>query len=126
MANEKKPITIEECLQYLFQCRDQVHLWHLQTTSFSEHKALGKLYEAILTSTDEIIEVWQGHDRRVAGIMPIKTAPYKDVDTMKKYLAQVMGWLSQLRAETPYEEMPNLIDNLTAKLARTIYLLTLE
>lgn len=126
MADEKKAITIDECLWYLFQCRDQVHLWHFQTKSFAEHKALNELYDFILNSADEIIEVWQGNERRVAGMMPIKTAPYKDNETISTYLGQVMEWLGRLRSETPYEEMPNLIDNLTAKLAQTIYLLTLK
>ncbi len=126
MADEKK-ITIEECLWYLFQCRDQVHLWHLQTKSYAEHKALNSLYEAILEHTDEIVEVWQGHTgKRVAGMIPIKTSPYVNADVVSKYLAQVMKWLGQLRSETPYEELPNLIDNLTAELAKTIYLLTLN
>lgn len=127
MADEKKPITMEACLQYLFQCRDQVHLWHFQTYSYPEHKTLGKLYGQILESTDEIIEVWQGHSHsRVVGMVPIKTAPYKDTATITKYLGQVIEWLEQLRGETPYKELPNLIDTLNGDIARAIYLLTLE
>ena len=36
----------------LFQSRDMMHIAHLQTTSFAEHKALNGYYDGILDLAD--------------------------------------------------------------------------
>lgn len=125
MADEK--ISIETALQKLFECRDQIHLWHLQTKCYAEHKALDDFYNGILSLADEITENWQGHSAvRVAGITPLKTAPYKSTAMTSAYLVDFMAWLGTFRAQSPHVEIQNLIDEATTLTAKTVYLLTLD
>jgi hypothetical protein len=44
----------------LMQSRNQAHIYHLQTTSFSQHKALRKYYEGIIPLIDGLVESYQG------------------------------------------------------------------
>lgn len=50
--------TTELChfVMYLFNLRTQLHVWHLQTASMVEHRALQDVYEAIPGIADQIAE----------------------------------------------------------------------
>ena len=54
----------------LFQSRDAMHLTHLKTTSFAEHKALNAYYDGILDLTDSFIETYFGRNGRIEIIIP--------------------------------------------------------
>ncbi len=54
----------------LFQSRDMMHLQHLQTTSFAEHKALGHYYDGILELTDSFTEKYFGRNKRIPIVIP--------------------------------------------------------
>ena len=43
-----------------FEFRDQLHMMHLMTKSYSEHKALGSLYEFITDFADDFLETYKG------------------------------------------------------------------
>ena len=43
-----------------FESRTKVHMAHLQTTSYSQHKALESYYEDIIPATDKFAEAYQG------------------------------------------------------------------
>ena len=45
-----------EFISMLLWARTQAHVWHLQTTSFAEHKELNAFYDAILAFTDTFAE----------------------------------------------------------------------
>ena len=53
-------LTKEAFFGSLFQIRDKMHLNHLKTKSYSEHKTLNKFYDGILDLTDSLIESYQG------------------------------------------------------------------
>lgn len=44
----------------LFEARDTLHIYHLKTKSYSEHKALGSLYEAVGDFADSFLEAYMG------------------------------------------------------------------
>ena len=44
----------------LFEARQVAHNVHLQTKSYSEHKALNSFYDDILDLTDTFVEAYQG------------------------------------------------------------------
>ena len=48
-------MTPSKFLGLLFQSRDTMHLTHLDTRSFAEHKALNAYYDGILDLTDSSI-----------------------------------------------------------------------
>jgi hypothetical protein len=49
-----------EFFSKLFQSRDIAHKEHLQTDSFSAHKALNEYYDGILPLVDGLVESYQG------------------------------------------------------------------
>jgi hypothetical protein len=44
----------------LFHSRTQVHIFHLQTTSYAKHIALQGYYEGIVPLIDALVEAYQG------------------------------------------------------------------
>jgi hypothetical protein len=44
----------------LFAIRDNAHMLHLSSKSYSEHKALGSFYEGLTDLIDSLVEVYQG------------------------------------------------------------------
>lgn len=44
----------------LFEARDTLHIYHLKTKSYSEHKALGALYDDIIGFADGFLEAYMG------------------------------------------------------------------
>ena len=57
---EKKSGSLTEMLSILLHSRNQIHVFHLQTESYAEHKALGDFYEGIGELIDGIVESHQG------------------------------------------------------------------
>lgn len=54
----KKPIS--SLIGKLFEARDFAHYAHLQTKSYSQHKALGSFYESIVDLADTFFETHAG------------------------------------------------------------------
>jgi len=50
----------EEIFSLLFKTRDSIHLRHLSSKSYSEHKALQGFYDDIIDMIDSLIESYQG------------------------------------------------------------------
>lgn len=50
----------EELLCEMLEASAQAKVFHWQTSSFAEHKALNKFYEAFNPLMDEFIEAYQG------------------------------------------------------------------
>lgn len=68
---------IEEVFSNLKQSEVNTHLWHLQTSSYAEHKALNAYYDGLLDLTDELIECWQGKNKtKIQGPSSISMIPY--------------------------------------------------
>jgi hypothetical protein len=55
----------------LFNSREQSHILHLQTNSYSVHKALGKYYQDVIDLIDKYVETYQGKYGIVKGYTPV-------------------------------------------------------
>lgn len=104
----------------LFQSRDVMHIAHLQTTSFAEHKALNKYYDGILDLTDSFTEKYFGQNKRVEIIIPES----KNIDSM----THMKEMRSILDSERPNysSELQNIIDEMLGLVDEILYLLTLN
>ena len=60
VSNNARVTVIINSSEYLFQSRDIAHKEHLQTDSFSAHKALNEYYDGILPLVDGLVESYQG------------------------------------------------------------------
>jgi hypothetical protein len=103
----------------LFHSRDVMHIAHLQTTSFAEHKALGAYYDGILDLTDKFTEVYFGRFKRVEIVIPeAKIMPA--VEHMKEMQMLIDGERNNYPSE-----LQNIMDEMVALVNKTLYLLTL-
>ena len=57
-SNSGKPVST--LIAKLFEARDFAHYAHLQTKSYSQHKALGSFYEDVVDLADTFFETYAG------------------------------------------------------------------
>ena len=103
----------------LFQSRDMMHLQHLQTTSFAEHKALNKYYDGILDLTDSFTEKYFGRNKRI----PIVIPESKATDAMS-HLKSMQTLIEGERNNYP-TDLQNIMDEMIGLVNEILYLLTL-
>ena len=104
----------------LFQSRDMMHIAHLQTTSFAEHKALNAYYDGILDLTDSFTEKFFGRNKRVEFVIP----EAKNMDAV----AHMKDMQKMLEAERGNyaSDLQNIMDEMLGLVNETLYLLTLS
>jgi hypothetical protein len=103
----------------LFQSRDMMHLQHLQTTSFAEHKALGGYYDGILELTDSFTEKYFGRNKRISIVIP----EAKATDAMS-HLKSMQSLIEGERNNYP-SDLQNIMDEMIGLVNEVLYLLTL-
>lgn len=104
----------------LFQSRDMMHIAHLQTTSFAEHKALNGYYDGILDLIDTFCETYFGRNKRVEIVIPES----KNMDSMT-HLKELQSVIDTERNNYS-SEIQNIMDEMLALINKTLYLLTLN
>lgn len=103
----------------LFQSRDMMHLMHLKTESYAEHKALNAYYDGILELIDGFTESYFGYYGRLDISIPASNA--EDAITHLKSMAKMI--------DSERENYPtclqNILDEMSALIYKTLYLLSL-
>lgn len=114
----------EVYLGQFFNSRDIIHLAHLQTTSYAEHKALNSYYDGLLDLLDDMIESYFGCLGKRLNIK-IPSAEYINPEThlkqFKEYVKKHRGVLGMDRTD-----VQNILDEIIALINKTLYLLTLS
>lgn len=107
----------------LFQSRDIIHIAHLQTTSFSEHKALDGYYTEIIDLIDDIVESYFGTIGKRLNFK-IPASEYMNAKThliyMKDYMMKHRGVFGMENTH-----LQNSIDEVLSLITSTLYQLTL-
>jgi len=103
----------------LFHSRDTMHLTHLQTTSFAEHKALNAYYDGILDLTDKFTETYFGRFKRIEIVIP-EAKMMSSVEHLKEMQKMIDG-----ERENYSSELQNIMDEMLGLINTTLYLLTL-
>jgi hypothetical protein len=119
-------LNLETIAGKLTYFHEQLHLTHWQTTSYAEHKALGKLYEYVQDFKDGVIEKLMGYTGK-------RPAPYKIEAlincTGNECVSNLLSFASSLKSyaeANSYHDIANLADALSGEAAKTKYLLTLS
>ena len=104
----------------LMQSRNQAHIYHLQTDSFAQHKALQDYYEGIIDLVDGLVESYQGR----YGIL----RNYKMAGTIKEdgnpqiYFEGLCKFVETIRTQVPQDSyIQNQIDETVALIEGTKY-----
>ena len=93
---------MNEFIATLFLTRELAHRYHLNTKSYSQHKALGHFYEELEDQIDALTEMWQGK----VGIIDIPIMSEK----VKKEVNTLI--LSDLRFKNKREKFNTIWDKL--------------
>jgi hypothetical protein len=110
-----------EMVSLLLHSQTQVHTFHLQTKSYSEHKALQGYYEGIDSLVDGIIESYQGKYSIIKGYKKYDIEDYKDTTTTVNYFKDLYSKVEDLRDCCKDSYIQNEIDNVCKLINSTLY-----
>jgi hypothetical protein len=105
----------------LFLARDVAHSVHLNTRSYSKHKALGKFYDQIVDLADKFAEAYQGKHGLIG---PISLMSAGKTSNILAFMQDQVDEIEKIRyevcdkAETPLQ---NIIDEIVGLYLSTIY-----
>ena len=105
----------------LFLARDVAHSVHLNTRSYSKHKALAKFYDEVIDLADKFAEAYQG---RHGLIGPISLMSAGKTSNILAFMQDQVDQIEKIRyevcdkAETPLQ---NIIDEIIGLYLSTIY-----
>ena len=105
----KSNTTHIEIASKLLHARTQLHVYHLQTKSYSIHKALNETYEEILNLTDSYIETIQGKLGTI--LTGYKTYSLLEDNNPVKFLSQLKEDIESYRINVLNKKELNNIDN---------------
>ena len=111
----------KDMVSILLHSQTQVHIFHLQTKSYSEHKALQGYYEGIDALVDGIIESYQGKYDVVTGYNSIKTEDYKSSEQVIKYFKVLDSMVEKNRKSVKESYIQNQIDTVQELIFSTLY-----
>lgn len=119
-------MTKEELQSSFFQVRDCVHYLHLQTTSFAEHKALGKYYESWIDLADTFLESFYGKYGRITQPPVISVGSNMGSVEYLKGVQQMLTFDARKILLPTDTELNNILDEMLALTDQTLYLLSLK
>lgn len=105
----------------LFLARDVTHSVHLNTRSYSKHKALQKFYENIIELADNFAEAYQGR-HTLMGPISLQTA--KKTTNVVEFLENQLEEIEADRYKICDKDdsvIQNLIDEILALYLSTLY-----
>lgn len=106
----------------LMQSRNQAHIYHLQSNSFSQHVALQAYYEGIIPLIDGLVESYQGkygilRDYKMAGTIKEDENPTMYFEGLCKFIEVIIPTLPQDNfLINQYDEVVKLIQSTKYKL----------
>lgn len=118
---------IEDCISLLWNSRTQAQIWHNQTDSYSEHKALGRYYDEIGELTDGLVESIQGVYPRITGIKTLQVIDWSSREVTVAYFKNLYAYI-QKELYGKYNEtwIKNQVDGISELVASTLYQLSLK
>jgi len=110
-----------EMISILMHSQTQAHTYHLQSTSYAEHKALQKYYEGIDVLVDTIVETYQGKYGIVKGYKNFPFNEYKGNENTIGYFEKLCDKVTELRDCCKDSWLQNEIDNVCTLINSTLY-----
>jgi hypothetical protein len=110
---------VSEMVFCLFELQVQAHISHLQTTSFSEHKALEDLYNGLPELLDRFVETYQGQNGKI--VEYAKTLEIKNNCSMIPCLKEEMLNMKKYRTSFKDGSLLQIIDDIVELLSSTLY-----
>jgi hypothetical protein len=116
-----------EFVGYLKSSFEQSVVWHHQTHSYAEHKALNNFYDEIVDLIDGLVESVSGIYDRPEDYEIDEPKNYKNSDQVKAYFKSCYDMIQKDRKDIYQESwIQNQIDEIAQLFAETLYLLSLK
>jgi hypothetical protein len=110
-----------EMVCQLLHSQTQVHIFHLGTKSYSEHKALQRYYKGIDALVDGVIESYQGKYGLLTNYKSFKNQSYKNKNQVLKYFTGLLNMIEEKRDCCDDSFIQNQIDTIQELAYSTIY-----
>jgi glucan-binding YG repeat protein len=110
-----------EMVCQMLHSQTQVHIFHLGTKSYSEHKALQKYYESIDGIVDGIVESYQGKYGLLTNYKSYKNQTYKNKNQVLKYFTSLVNMIDEKRDCCDDSYIQNQIDTVQELIYSTMY-----
>lgn len=110
-----------EMVCQLLHSQTQVHIFHLGTKSYAEHKALQGYYEGIDALVDGIIESFQGKYGLLTNYKSYKNQSYKNKNQVLKYFKGLLNTIEEKRDCCDDSYIQNQIDTVQELIYSTMY-----
>jgi DNA-binding ferritin-like protein len=114
-------MTCADFVGELFLARDVTHSVHLNTRSYSKHKALGHFYEDVIELADKFAEAYQG---RHGLIGPITLRSARKTTNITEFLEDSLKTIEEMRYEVCEKTdttIQNIIDEIIGLYLSTLY-----
>jgi DNA-binding ferritin-like protein len=116
----------EKLISTLMASRDQVHIFHWQTTgpgSYAMHKALNDYYDEIPDIVDSLVESYQGKHGIVKGYTPAEKFDEFSKDGVLKYFKALAAYVDRVYSKMPESDsnIINQLDSVKDLVYTTIY-----
>lgn len=105
----------------LLHSQTQVHVFHLGTKSYAEHKALQGYYEGIDALTDGLVESYQGKYGLMKNYKSFKMVSYKNKKQVLSYFTQLLNIIEENRESVDDSYIQNQIDTVQELIYSTMY-----
>ena len=110
-----------EMIATLLHSQTQVHIFHLQTTSYAEHKALQGYYKGIDGLADGLVESYQGKNDLIKNYKTFKMADYKSKEQLITYFKGLNDSIEKNRKSVKESYLQNQIDTVQELIFSTLY-----
>lgn len=114
-------MTAADFVGILFLARDVTHSVHLNTRSYSKHKALQKFYESIIDHADDFAEAYQGRNGLIG---PISLMSAKKTANIIEFLQDQLDEIEKVRYDVVPKtdtSLQQIIDNVVQLYLSTLY-----
>jgi len=115
---------MEHCsklVSYLLHSRTQAHIFHLQTPSFAEHKALNDYYDGIVDLVDGFVESYQGKYGILNGYCAFNLMNYTNKQQVTQYFEALCTTIAELRQGITDSYLDNQVDEIVTLVNSTLY-----
>lgn len=117
-------------IQYFLTIQSQLKIFHFQTTSYAQHKALGAAYDQIEELMDTFVEVFAGGDRSILDFDKI-TMKCQGINSISPitFMNNLTTYINgPLAAAIPPNrgDLENIRAEILGVVNRTLYLLNLK
>lgn len=110
-----------EMICNILHSRNQTHVFHLQTKSFAEHKALNDYYDGIVDLFDGIVESYQGKYGIIKNFKSFKIEQYKNNKKTISYFERLVDIIEDNRDSVDDSYIQNQIDTILELINSTLY-----